>query len=892
MEEDSVSRDANIKYNLEVYLSYICECVDAIHLLQHIDCYSDDQRREISQLAKSNPVGATRKAFDILMQKELPGIFTALLESLQDDYPKIVKLLQGDVVKCDKNYRKIITLFSQSIVREIQPIELLLCLRKYNVLTEEEAEEARADERNFGLTRAAFNIVTNIHRHVEDWFKYFLMSLIEIDCENLAERLDQDLVEKIKAQKRFSSANEEDTFENETRDDIREHVQDDILEVPSSLKIENAPPPDTEADITKLKISNLECHGDQCEQEDSMNIAKNDLKEINNTQLLNVGLEDDDVTVLKQQFRRSNKEIEAVENTDEESPDEADDMDADLDFNDLDKSGSEADDSDDIYAQNIETDLDEITNPEEHEIELRGYQKKLAKKGCEGENVIIMAPTNSGKTKVACQIVLSMFKRCEEQKKKGKAVFVVEREDLAFQQGKVFEEELPSYRTKVVTGDVQQSKDQYLKDYVQRRDVFVVTAQVLLNYLKAKDIGSLDVFDIIVFDECHHTDKKHPYKKIMDNYFEQRLKNAIVKPQIVGLTASIGVGGKLDRNIAFENMKQIAANLDAEVLCIVDDEDDKAEMKGFIKNPDEKIVAVPKRATERFFEDILDAVEKIDTFMMKNPHVTKLEEDDKYMKTISRVPTRNVGKSQFQSWLSGFRHGLSVLKSDNARQILHPCLSYLDQYHIAVMLYNDARIKDALSSLKRFVDKRRQADYNNEADEFLLQLYDDLRSGSYKNEPENPKLLKLKELILETMRGDENARGIIFVKTRALARTLKLWMHETVELKKLNANAYLGKVVSTGEGGMSKHKQRNVLGLFKNGRHKIILATTVAEEGLDIAICNLVIKYEHVTNERARVQCRGRARAPNSKYYVLTEEGSDLIEKEKFNARCETLMQE
>lgn len=56
---------------------------------------------------------------------------------------------------------------------------------------------------------------------------------------------------------------------------------------------------------------------------------------------------------------------------------------------------------------------------------------------------------------------------------------------------------------------------------------------------------------------------------------------------------------------------------------------------------------------------------------------------------------------------------------------------------------------------------------------------------------------------------------------------------------------------------MTKNNQRDVVSLFKDGKHKLIIATTVAEEGLDIGNCNLVIKYEHVTNEKARVQCKG-----------------------------------
>ena len=58
--------------------------------------------------------------------------------------------------------------------------------------------------------------------------------------------------------------------------------------------------------------------------------------------------------------------------------------------------------------------------------------------------------------------------------------------------------------------------------------------------------------------------------------------------------------------------------------------------------------------------------------------------------------------------------------------------------------------------------------------------------------------------------------------------------------------------------GMTRNDQENILKLFKDGRHKIIVATSVAEEGLDIQKCNLVIRYDHVTNEIAMVQARGR----------------------------------
>lgn len=57
--------------------------------------------------------------------------------------------------------------------------------------------------------------------------------------------------------------------------------------------------------------------------------------------------------------------------------------------------------------------------------------------------------------------------------------------------------------------------------------------------------------------------------------------------------------------------------------------------------------------------------------------------------------------------------------------------------------------------------------------------------------------------------------------------------------------------------GMVQSEQNEALRLFREGRHRIIIATSVAEEGLDVQACNFVIRYEHVTNETARIQSRG-----------------------------------
>jgi dsRNA-specific ribonuclease/ERCC4-related helicase len=75
-------------------------------------------------------------------------------------------------------------------------------------------------------------------------------------------------------------------------------------------------------------------------------------------------------------------------------------------------------------------------------------------------------------------------------------------------------------------------------------------------------------------------------------------------------------------------------------------------------------------------------------------------------------------------------------------------------------------------------------------------------------------------------------------------------------------------------GGSRALTNADVLEQFRTGAVQIIVATAVAEEGLDIAACKVVIRFNPLKNLVSYLQSRGRARHMDSKYILMIERGS------------------
>ena len=149
---------------------------------------------------------------------------------------------------------------------------------------------------------------------------------------------------------------------------------------------------------------------------------------------------------------------------------------------------------------------------------VRKYQKELAAPGMQGRNCIIVAPTGTGKTLVACMIISANLKL---HGIKGKVLFLVTKVPLANQQGEKLKQHIKGARVISITGD---SRGAFaLSTLLNTHQIVVCTADLLKNDMQTNNIALTDV-SLIVFDECHHCKGRSTYSAIMVEYLKKKLR--------------------------------------------------------------------------------------------------------------------------------------------------------------------------------------------------------------------------------------------------------------------------------------------------------------------------------------------------------------------------------
>ncbi|XP_051518329.1 antiviral innate immune response receptor RIG-I-like [Myxocyprinus asiaticus] len=519
------------------------------------------------------------------------------------------------------------------------------------------------------------------------------------------------------------------------------------------------------------------------------------------------------------------------------------------------------------------------------EKKLREYQKELTTAAAKGHNTIICAPTGCGKTIVALAI-------CENHLQKfpgrAKIVFMATKVDVYEQQYKLFKEHFsckdPSIRVTGMCGDMEGLSVCWL---LENHDIVVLTAQILVNALNSGEVSSLELLSLILLDECHNTTGKHPYNNIMTRYLDTKLTtNTHSLPQIVGLTASVGIGSFKNLLEAENNILQLCANLDARVITTVTQHLD--ELRSYVHTPQKEFFEVLQRTSDPFIRIICNIMSNIE----------QLAQTVYNIESLSNVQNREYGSQKYEQWIVSVQKCCRVLQMSNEEEERRICRAlynyteHLRKYNDALIINEDARTKDALDYLDAFFEQVRNAGYD-ETERKVTALFDSQRPQLLllANEgQQNPKLEELKFILGEEYHNNEQTRTVLFVRTRALADAMKKWIEDTDSLKFLKPGVLIGKGRKSNS-GMTLTNKKGVLDSFKSSdQSKILIATSVADEGIDIPQCNLVLMYEYVGNVVKMVQVRGRGRAQGSRCFLISS-SKERIEKERMNVFKEQIVE-
>uniref|UniRef100_A0A668AZ64 RNA helicase n=1 Tax=Myripristis murdjan TaxID=586833 RepID=A0A668AZ64_9TELE len=532
------------------------------------------------------------------------------------------------------------------------------------------------------------------------------------------------------------------------------------------------------------------------------------------------------------------------------------------------------------------TDMAAAGGPKRADIVLRDYQMDAARPALEGKNIIVCLPTGSGKTRVAVYITREHLDSRRREGRSGKVVVLVNKVPLVEQH---FSTEFRpflkhAYKVERVSGDSPLKIS--FTEIVKKNDVIICTAQILENFLDNKDDEGVQLSDLtlIVIDECHHTKKGEVYNHIMMRYLKQKHKNVQLKkeqkktvpiPQILGLTASPGVGGATKMDKAEEHILQICANLDAYKIMTKDNGQHK-------KDPYKQIASVEARQEDPFG----DVIKKI----MNAIHIH-----------ASLSPTCDLGSQNYEQWVVQ-KERKAVKDEDHKVRV---CVEHLRKYNEGLQLSNTIRMWDAFGFLNKYQEEEMKKKVAPEEDEpiqitdterFLFNLFKEnkkeLQTLAGQPQFENKSLSELRRIILHEFTSRDSARGIIFTRTRCSAMALSQWIQENSKFSDVGVKASY--VIGGGDQSnvkpMTAAEQKDVLNKFRNGEVNLLIATTVAEEGLDIPQCNFVIRYGLVTNEIAMIQAEGRARAEDSSYTLVEVKGSAVAEKESINEYRKDMM--
>ena len=475
----------------------------------------------------------------------------------------------------------------------------------------------------------------------------------------------------------------------------------------------------------------------------------------------------------------------------------------------------------------------------------RDYQENIFI-NCLKKNTLVVIPTGLGKTIIALMLTVHRLTEIPN----SKVIFLAPTKPLVEQHYNSFLNltNINSDELKSITGTISPSKRNLMWSNLK---IAFMTPQVLQNDI-ISGLYSIEDVSLIIFDECHRAVGDYAYCFISKKYIE-----SAKSPQILGLTASPGS--------TLEKITEIKQNLFIDHLEIRTEKD--LDVKPYIQNVENQWIKI--KLPEEFLQ-----IKRILDEKLKNVYKWLKEKDLLYSYDINKV-TRN-DLLQLNKMIN---KRISISKKDH---------ELFDLFTAKKLQANAIRISHMLelletqgiNALKDYLEKNKNKVKKNTANKSLKELLNDktikqvidLTTQIQSKGIIHPKIVKLKEILTSQLNENKASRILVFCHFRdSVNNIVRLFRNHNI----IKAHKFVGQAHKDSDKGLSQKEQIKLLEGFKEGIYNTLVGTSVAEEGLDIAECDLVVFYDVVSSAIRAIQRRGRTgRKKEGKVYILMAEGT------------------
>jgi len=457
-------------------------------------------------------------------------------------------------------------------------------------------------------------------------------------------------------------------------------------------------------------------------------------------------------------------------------------------------------------------------------VEARAYQLALAESAARASTMIVL-PTGLGKTIVA---LLVIAKRLEND---GRVLFLAPTKPLVEQHAAFLRSHLLA-ETTIFTGEIPPDKRREL--WTQKQQAIVSTPQVIENDLKKARIALCDV-KLIIFDEAHRAVGNYAYRFIASKYVEQA-----PDPLILGMTAS--PGGTV------EKIHEVSESLFIDNIEIRTESDPDVYPYTHEKNVETHKLSLPAQM-ETIQRNLKQAAtQRLRQLMKLKVVFSEWVSTSDLIKIQHKVATdRNYRAMSLVAEVVKLRHAIGLIET----QGIVPTRKYFER------LNREARSKKGSKAARSLVgDDRVKAamTLSNRLDEM------------------HPKLGALKDVLAQQLARKPDSRIIVFTNYRDTAEVVKNTLNA---MRDIRAEKFVGQAKKDGQKGLSQKEQVQLVTDFVNGTYNVLVATSVAEEGLDIPATDMVVFYEPIPSAIRSIQREGRTgRRRAGRIVVLVAKGT------------------